>query len=111
MADAVHRGDIDDIRDELGDLLLQVVFQSRIAEESGLFSLADVARSISDKMVERHPHVFGDDARPQVAEQTGRWEAIGRGAPARATPVFLMMSPPACPDAARPRFSARARRL
>ncbi|MGC6452417.1 MAG: nucleoside triphosphate pyrophosphohydrolase [Candidatus Puniceispirillaceae bacterium] len=76
VADAVHRGDIDDIRDELGDLLLQVVFQSRIAEEAGLFSLADVARSISDKMVERHPHVFGDDARPQVAEQTGRWEAI-----------------------------------
>ena len=76
VADAVQRGDTADIRDELGDLLLQVVFQSRIAEEAGLFTLADVARSISDKMVDRHPHVFGDEDRPQVAEQSGRWEAI-----------------------------------
>lgn len=76
VADAVQRGDVDDIRDELGDLLLQVVFQSRIAEEAGLFTLADVARSISDKMVDRHPHVFADEDRPKVAEQSGRWEAI-----------------------------------
>jgi len=76
VADAVQRGNTDDIRDELGDLLLQVVFQSRIAEEAGLFTLADVARSISDKMVDRHPHVFGDEDRPQVEEQSGRWEAI-----------------------------------
>jgi len=76
VADAVQRGDVDDIRDELGDLLLQVVFQARIAEEAGLFSLADVARSISDKMVDRHPHVFGEDGRPQLAEQSRRWEAI-----------------------------------
>ena len=76
VADAVQRGDTADIRDELGDLLLQVVFQSRIAEEAGLFTLADVARSIADKMVGRHPHVFGDEDRPQVAEQSGRWEAI-----------------------------------
>ena len=76
VADAVQRGDTEDIRDELGDLLLQVIFQSRIAEEAGLFSLADVARSISDKMVERHPHVFADEERPHVAEQSGRWEAI-----------------------------------
>ena len=76
VADAVQRGDITDIRDELGDLLLQVVFQSRIAEEAGLFTLADVARSISDKMVERHPHVFGGEDRPEISEQSGRWEAI-----------------------------------
>ena len=76
VADAVQRGNTDDIRDELGDLLLQVVFQSRIAEEAGLFTLADVARSISDKMVDRHPHVFGDEDRPKVEEQSGRWEAI-----------------------------------
>ena len=76
VADAVQRGDTDDIRDELGDLLLQVVFQARIAEEAGLFSLADVARSISDKMIDRHPHVFGSEGRPQLAEQSGRWEAI-----------------------------------
>ena len=76
VADAVQRGDVDDIRDELGDLLLQVIFQSRIAEEAGLFTLADVARGISDKMVDRHPHVFGGEDRPQVEEQIGRWEAI-----------------------------------
>lgn len=76
VADAVQRGDTADIRDELGDLLLQVVFQSRIAEEAGLFTLADVARSISNKMVDRHPHVFGDEDRPQAAEQSGKWEAI-----------------------------------
>ena len=76
VADAVQRGDPDDIRDELGDLLFQVVFQSRIAEEAGLFTLADVARSISEKMVDRHPHVFGTEGRPGLAEQSGRWEAI-----------------------------------
>lgn len=76
VADAIHRNDTDDIRDELGDLLLQVVFQSRIAEEAGLFNLADVARSISDKMVDRHPHVFGDENRPQVEQQNRRWEDI-----------------------------------
>ena len=66
VADAVQRGNVDDIRDELGDLLLQVVFQARIAEEAGLFTLADVARGISDKMVDRHPHVFGGEDRPQI---------------------------------------------
>ena len=76
VADAVQREDTNDIRDELGDLLLQVIFQSRIAEEAGLFTLADVARSISDKMIDRHPHVFGDEDRPQIEEQSGRWEAI-----------------------------------
>ena len=76
VADAVQRGNVDDIRDELGDLLLQVVFQARIAEEAGLFTLADVARGISDKMVDRHPHVFGGEDRPQIEEQSGRWEAI-----------------------------------
>ena len=81
VADAVQRGNVNDIRDELGDLLLQVVFQARIAEEAGLFSLADVARGISDKMVERHPHVFGphvsgDEARPEPRQQSQRWEDI-----------------------------------
>lgn len=60
VADAVERGDIDDVKDELGDLLLQVVFQSRIAEEAGHFDLRDVVDAISDKMERRHPHIFGD---------------------------------------------------
>ena len=76
VADAIQRGDAEDIRDELGDLLLQVVFHARIAEEAGLFSLADVARGISDKMVDRHPHVFGDEARPAAQQQSRRWEDI-----------------------------------
>ncbi len=62
VADAIERGDIVELKDELGDLLLQVVFHSRIAEEAGHFALADVANGISDKMERRHPHIFGDAA-------------------------------------------------
>ena len=61
VADAIERGDRADLCDELGDLLLQVVFHARIAEEEGSFTLADVARSISDKMINCHPHVFAID--------------------------------------------------
>ena len=60
VADAIARGDMADLKDELGDLLLQVVFHSRMAEEAGLFALPDVVAAISDKMERRHPHVFGD---------------------------------------------------
>lgn len=60
VADAIERGDLADLKDELGDLLLQVVFHSRIAEEAGHFSLSDVVDAISDKMERRHPHIFGD---------------------------------------------------
>lgn len=60
VADAIERADMPDLKDELGDLLLQVVFHSRIAEEAGHFTLADVIAGISDKMERRHPHIFGD---------------------------------------------------
>ena len=60
VADAIARSDMDDLKDELGDLLLQVVFHSRIAEEAGAFALPDVIAAISDKMERRHPHIFGD---------------------------------------------------
>lgn len=60
VADAISRDDMEDLRGELGDLLLQVVFHSRMAEEAGHFAFEDVARTISDKMEARHPHVFGD---------------------------------------------------
>ena len=60
VADAIARGDMADLKDELGDLLFQVVFHSRMADEAGLFALPDVVASISDKMERRHPHVFGD---------------------------------------------------
>ncbi len=60
VADAIQRGDMAELQDELGDLLLQVIFHSRIAEESGQFALADVITGICDKMERRHPHIFGD---------------------------------------------------
>ena len=76
VADAIKTGDRAAIRDELGDLLLQVFFHARIAEEEGSFALEDVAKSIANKMVARHPHVFGDVDRPSVESQNERWEDI-----------------------------------
>ncbi len=75
VADAVERGDIADLREELGDLLLQVVFHSRMAEELGAFHFDDVATAIADKMERRHPHVFGDAHHRDSAAQTVAWEA------------------------------------
>lgn len=60
VADAIARGDLDALKDELGDLLLQVIFHSQMASEAGKFDLSDVISAICDKMVRRHPHVFGD---------------------------------------------------
>ena len=76
VADAIESGDRIALCDELGDLLLQVVFHAQIAEEEGCFTLADVARSISDKMINRHPHVFGDKKAPDVDQQRQLWENI-----------------------------------
>ena len=76
VADAIATGDRNAMRDELGDLLLQVVFHARIAEEEGSFDLADVAQSISDKMIARRPHVFADADRPTADAQTGLWEDV-----------------------------------
>jgi len=72
--DAIQRGDRAGLRDELGDLLFQVVFHARMAEEEGAFDFGDVAESICEKMVSRHPHVFGDAVVASAAEQTRRWE-------------------------------------
>lgn len=74
VADAIARDDLDSLRDELGDLLLQVVFHSRMAEEIGQFAFADVAAAICDKLEARHPHIFGDDASGDA--QTERWEKL-----------------------------------
>lgn len=74
IADAVERGDAVHVRDELGDLLFQVVFQSRIAEEQGLFRFDDVVDAISDKLERRHPHVFGAATIADAVEQTAAWE-------------------------------------
>ena len=74
VADAIGRGDLHDLRDELGDLLLQVVFHARMAEEQGAFAFADVVAAISDKMERRHPHVFAGATVEDAEAQTREWE-------------------------------------
>ncbi|MEQ9258270.1 MAG: nucleoside triphosphate pyrophosphohydrolase [Roseovarius sp.] len=77
VADAIEREAWGELKDELGDLLLQVVFHAQIASDRGLFTYAEVADAISDKMVARHPHVFGDESRDKSAEQQTRdWESV-----------------------------------
>ena len=94
VADAIERGDMADLKDELGDLLLQVVFHSRMAEEAGHFALPDVVAAISDKMERRHPHIFGPhscgdpEQRPGTAPSS--WEQIKadeRGAKGHASAI------------------------
>ncbi len=75
VADAIQRGDMGELKGELGDLLFQVVFHARMAEEAGLFDFADVARSLVEKMKARHPHVFADASARTAGEQTQAWEA------------------------------------
>ena len=75
VADAIECQDMAALKDELGDLLLQVVFHARMAEEAGLFAFDDVAQAIADKMERRHPHVFGDAEIASVAAQNEAWEA------------------------------------
>lgn len=77
VADAIARAAWDELPGELGDLLLQVVFHAQMAQDQGLFSFDDVVRAIADKMVARHPHVFGDESRDKSADQqTVDWERI-----------------------------------
>ena len=77
VADAIARGDLDDLRDELGDLLLQVVFHARMAEEQNAFSFGDVVEAITRKMIRRHPHVFaGKDGRLTPSDVRGAWDRI-----------------------------------
>ena len=76
VADAIERGDMPELRDELGDLLFQVMFHSRMAEEVGAFALADVVAAINDKMVRRHPHVFGSESERTSGEQVVAWEEV-----------------------------------
>lgn len=74
VADAIERNDPPALKDELGDLLFQVVFHARMAEEAGLFAFGDVAAAIADKMMRRHPHVFGDAEIASAAAQSEAWE-------------------------------------
>jgi tetrapyrrole methylase family protein/MazG family protein/ATP diphosphatase len=76
VADAIERGDLSDLREELGDLLLQVVFHARMAEEQGAFAFDDVASAINDKMIRRHPHVFAEETYASLAHQKEGWETL-----------------------------------
>lgn len=76
VAEAVEQGDLEAIRDELGDLLFQVVFYSRLAEERRAFDFGDVAEAVSDKLVRRHPHVFGEAVVASAADQARAWEDL-----------------------------------
>jgi ATP diphosphatase len=76
VADAIERGDLDHLKDELGDLLLQVVFHARMAQERGAFDFGAVVEAITGKLLRRHPHVFGDLGRRSPAEVEGLWEQI-----------------------------------
>jgi ATP diphosphatase len=76
VADAIARSDMDDLSEELGDLLLQVVYHARMAEEAGEFTFGDVVEGITRKMIRRHPHVFGDADARSAGMAKGMWEKI-----------------------------------
>jgi ATP diphosphatase len=76
VADAISRHDVDDIKDELGDLLLQVVFHARMAEEQNAFAFPDVVQAITEKLIRRHPHVFGDKGGLNTGEVNVQWDQI-----------------------------------
>ncbi len=114
VADAIARHDLAALPDELGDLLFQVVYHARMAEEAGRFGFADVARMIADKMVRRHPHVFGDAAERDAGQpQSAIWEAQKSAErAARAETGVLAGVPAALPALTRARkLTARAARV
>jgi len=76
VADAIARDDLDDLREELGDLLLQVVFHARMAQEQGAFDFGDVVQAITEKLLRRHPHVFGDSRGLKVEAVNELWDRI-----------------------------------
>lgn len=94
VADAINRGDLDDLRHELGDLLLQVVYHARMAEEAGAFAFGDVVQAITAKMITRHPHVFGDLRGADEAAVQANWrlfkEAERAGKAQAATPAGVL---------------------
>lgn len=76
VADAIEREDFDDLRDELGDLILQPVYHAQMASERGYFDIGDVIHAITEKLIRRHPHVFGPDAAADAGGAKRRWESI-----------------------------------
>ena len=93
VADAIARNDLGDLKDELGDLLLQVVYHARIAEEQGAFQFGDVVEGVTSKMIRRHPHVFGDETARNAGVVKGFWDRIKaeeKAAKGNGTPASLL---------------------
>jgi len=86
VADAIDRNDITALQDELGDLLLQVVFHAQMADDQGLFNFDDVAKGIADKMIRRHPHVFGELVFENEEQQRAHWEQLKHQERSRKSP-------------------------
>ena len=113
VADAIERADLGALKEELGDLLFQVAFHARMAEEQGVFDFADVAQALADKMIERHPHVFGSGSDGRTAEeQTRAWEAMKAEKRAAAGASLLDDVPRALPALTRAeKLTKRAARI
>lgn len=112
VADAIERGDLGNLKDELGDLLFQVVFHAQIAREAGAFDFEAVAAAICDKLTRRHPHVFGDHGALNIAEQGVAWEDIKAAERAATDPSALQNVPNALPALVRAyKLSKRAARV
>jgi MazG family protein len=112
VADAIERADMPALKEELGDLLFQVAFHARMAEEQGAFDFADVAQALADKMIERHPHVFAEagDGRT-AAQQTVAWETLkAEKRAAKGAPSLLHDVPMALPALHARREAHQARR-
>jgi ATP diphosphatase len=112
VADAIERGDMGHLKDELGDLLFQVVFHAQIAREAGEFDFEAVAAAICDKLTRRHPHVFGDHGPLSIAEQGAAWEDIKAAERAGSDSSALQKVPNALPALVRAyKLSKRAARV
>jgi ATP diphosphatase len=112
VADAIERSDMKDLRDELGDLLFQVVFHAQIAYEAGEFNFDAVVGAICDKLTRRHPHVFGDHGPLSVAEQADLWENIKAAERSGTDPSALKGVPTGLPALMRAyKLSKRAARV
>ena len=92
VADAIQRGDLADLKDELGDLLLQVVYHARMAQETGAFEFGDVVEGVTRKMIRRHPHVFGDETARSPGDVDGLWARIKAEERAEKTAARALMA-------------------
>lgn len=111
VADAIETGDMGALKEELGDLLFQVVYYTQMAQEDGLFDFDAVAQAITDKMIRRHPHVFGSDAVNSAAMQTSRWEEHKAAERAKKAEQGGATVPPSALDGVSPGLPALTRAL